>query len=163
MGDTGPCGPSSEIHYDMGPRASEQGHTDCALGCACGRYLEIWNLVFMQFNRDASGGMKPPPKPSIGTGAGLERLAALVSGKVSNFVTDLLRPLVEFASELSGKPYGDSKETDISLRILADHSRAAAFLVGDGVLPSNEGRGYVLRKIIRRAVRHGRMLGLQRP
>ncbi|HJY85742.1 MAG TPA: alanine--tRNA ligase [Candidatus Acidoferrales bacterium] len=163
MGDTGPCGPSSEIHYDMGPRASEQGHTDCALGCACGRYLEIWNLVFMQFNRDASGGMKPLPKPSIDTGAGLERLAAVLQRKVSNFDTDLLRPLVEFASELSGKPYGDSKETDISLRILADHSRAAAFLVGDGVLPSNEGRGYVLRKIIRRAVRHGRMLGLQRP
>jgi len=162
MGDTGPCGPCSEIHYDMGPAASDEGHTDCAFGCDCGRYVEIWNLVFMQFLRDASGELQPLPKPSIDTGAGLERLAAVLQGKTSNFDTDLLRPLVEFASELSGKSYGESRETDISLRILADHSRAAAFLVSDGVLPSNEGRGYVLRKIIRRAVRHGRTLGLDR-
>src|SRR6266852_2235710 len=162
MGDTGPCGPCSEIHYDMGPAASDEGHTDCAFGCDCGRYVEIWNLVFMQFLRDASGELQPLPKPSIDTGAGLERLAAVLQGKTSNFNTDLLRPLVEFASELSGKSYGESKETDTSLRILADHSRAAAFLVSDGVLPSNDGRGYVLRKIIRRAVRHGRTLGLDR-
>ena len=162
MGDTGPCGPCSEIHYDMGPAASDEGHADCAFGCDCGRYVEIWNLVFMQFLRDASGELQPLPKPSIDTGAGLERLAAVLQGKTSNFDTDLLRPLVEFASELSGKSYGESRETDISLRILADHSRAAAFLVSDGVLPSNEGRGYVLRKIIRRAVRHGRTLGLDR-
>ncbi len=162
MGDTGPCGPCSEIHYDMGPAASDEGHTDCAFGCDCGRYVEIWNLVFMQFLRDASGELQPLPKPSIDTGAGLERLAAVLQGKTSNFDTDLLRPLVEFASELSGKSYGESKETDTSLRILADHSRAAAFLVSDGVLPSNDGRGYVLRKIIRRAVRHGRTLGLDR-
>ncbi len=163
MGDTGPCGPCSEIHYDMGPAASDEGHTNCAFGCECGRYVEIWNLVFMQFLREASGELKPLPKPSIDTGAGLERLAALLQGKLSNFDTDLLRPLVDFASELSGKAYGESKETDTSLRILADHSRAAAFLVSDGALPSNEGRGYVLRKIIRRAVRHGRMLGLDKP
>jgi alanyl-tRNA synthetase len=162
MGDTGPCGPCSEIHYDMGPAASDEGHTDCAFGCDCGRYVEIWNLVFMQFLRDASGELQPLPKPSIDTGAGLERLAAVLQGKTSNFDTDLLWPLVKFASELSGKSYGESKETDTSLRILADHSRAAAFLVSDGVLPSNEGRGYVLRKIIRRAVRHGRTLGLDR-
>jgi len=162
MGDTGPCGPCSEIHYDMGPAASDEGHTDCAFGCHCGRYVEIWNLVFMQFLRNAGGELQPLPKPSIDTGAGLERLAAVLQGKTSNFDTDLLRPLVEFASELSGKSYGESKETDTSLRILADHSRAAAFLVSDGVLPSNEGRGYVLRKIIRRAVRHGRTLGLDR-
>ncbi len=163
MGDTGPCGPCSEIHYDMGPAASDEGHTDCAFGCECGRYMEIWNLVFMQFLRETDGKLKPLPKPSIDTGAGLERLAAVLQGKISNFDTDLLRPLVDFASELCGKTYGESKETDTSLRILADHSRAAAFLVCDGVLPSNEGRGYVLRKIIRRAVRHGRMLGLDKP
>ncbi len=168
MGDTGPCGPCSEIHYDMGPAGSEAGHKDCPFGCDCGRYVEIWNLVFMQFLRDAGGKLSPLPKPSIDTGAGLERLAAVMLNLknlslYSNYDTDLLRPLVDFASELSGKPYGESRATDVSLRILADHSRAAAFLVSDGVLPSNEGRGYVLRKIIRRAVRHGRMLGLEKP
>jgi alanyl-tRNA synthetase len=163
MGDTGPCGPSSEIHYDMGPPASSAGHADCQFGCDCGRYVEIWNLVFMQFNRDAAGNVAPLPKPSIDTGAGLERMAAVLQGKISNFETDLFRPLMDFASKLSGKAYGAAPETDASLRILADHSRAAAFLIGDGVMPSNEGRGYVLRKIIRRAVRHGSMLGLERP
>jgi len=163
MGDTGPCGPCSEIFYDFGAAASEKGHLACQFPCDCGRYVEIWNLVFMQYNRDASGSMTPLPKPSIDTGAGLERLAAALQGKISNFDTDLLRPLVDFAGELCGKPYGESGETDVSLRILADHSRAAAFLVSDGVLPSNEGRGYVLRKIIRRAVRHGRMVGLEKP
>ncbi len=163
MGDTGPCGPCSELFYDLGPHASEQGHADCRFPCDCGRYVEIWNLVFMQFNRDASGKMTPLPKPSVDTGAGLERVATVLQGKLSNFDTDLLRPLVEAASELSGKPYGDSEETNVSLRILADHSRAATFLVSDGVLPSNEGRGYVLRKIIRRAIDHGRRLGLDEP
>jgi alanyl-tRNA synthetase len=163
MGDTGPCGPCSEIHYDMGPAASSLGHTECAFGCECGRYVEIWNLVFMQFNRDAASAMTPLPKPSIDTGAGLERLAAVLQGKISNYDTDLFQPLIAFASELCGKRYGAGGESDASLRILADHSRASAFLIGDGVMPSNEGRGYVLRKIIRRAVRHGRMLGLDRP
>ncbi len=163
MGDTGPCGPSSEIHYDMGPAASDAGHADCQFGCECGRYVEIWNLVFMQFNRDAAGNITPLPKPSIDTGAGLERFAAVLQGKVSNYETDLFRPLIDFAGKLSGKRYGAAPETDASLRILADHSRAAAFLIGDGVMPSNEGRGYVLRKIIRRAADHGRKLGLDRP
>ena len=162
MGETGPCGPCSELHYDMGPAASDQGHTDCKFGCDCGRYVEIWNLVFMQFNRSASGEVTPLPKPSIDTGMGLERLTAVLQGKISNFDTDIFLPLVTFAAKLSGKTYGKERSTDASLRILADHSRAAAFLIGDGVLPSNDGRGCVLRKIIRRAVRHGRMLGLER-
>jgi len=163
MGDTGPCGPCSEIHYDMGPEASDEGHTDCAFPCDCGRYVEIWNLVFMQYNRDAAGVMTPLPRPSIDTGMGLERVAAVLQGKLSNFETDLLWPLVELASRMSGRPYGEKEETDVSLRILADHARASAFLINDGVLPSNEGRGYVLRKIIRRAIRHGRLQGLERP
>ena len=128
MGDTGPCGPCSEIHYDMGPAASSLGHTDCKFGCECGRYVEIWNLVFMQFNRDAAGAVTPLPKPSIDTGAGLERLAAVLQGKVSNFETDLFRPLMDFAGQLCGKPYGTAADSDASLRILADHGRAAAFL-----------------------------------
>jgi len=163
MGDTGPCGPSSELFYDMGPGASEQGHADCRFPCDCGRYVEIWNLVFMQFNRNAGGQMTPLPRPSVDTGAGLERVAAVLQGKLSNFDTDLLRPLIDAASELCGKPYGNDPENDVSLRILADHGRAATFLVSDGVLPSNEGRGYVLRKIIRRAIDHGRRLGLDEP
>ena len=163
MGDVGPCGPCSEIHYDMGPAASDEGHTNCAFGCECGRYVEIWNLVFMQFNRDASGTLTPLPKPSIDTGAGLERLAAVMQGKTSNFDTDLLRPLVDFASELSDKEYGVDPRTDMALRVIADHSRAATFLINDGVSPSNEGRGYVLRKIIRRACDFGRQLGRTAP
>jgi alanyl-tRNA synthetase len=161
MGETGPCGPCSEVFYDFGAEAGEAGHRDCRFPCGCGRYVEIWNLVFMQFNRTADGKMVPLPKPSVDTGAGLERLAAALQGRISNFDTDLLRPFVDAAAELSGKAYGESSDTDVSLRILADHSRAAAFLVSDGVLPSNEGRGYVLRKIIRRAIDHGRRLGIE--
>src|SRR5579864_6808761 len=112
MGDTGPCGPCSEIFYDMGPAASDAGHTDCQFGCDCGRYVEIWNLVFMQFNRDAAGNVTPLPKPSIDTGAGLERLAAVLQGKISNYETDLFRPLMDFASKISGTTYGASPETD---------------------------------------------------
>ncbi|HEV2388209.1 MAG TPA: alanine--tRNA ligase [Candidatus Acidoferrales bacterium] len=163
MGDTGPCGPCSELFYDLGPAASEEGHADCRFPCDCGRYVEFWNLVFMQYDRNSSGEMKPLPKPSVDTGAGLERLAAVLQGKISNFDTDLLRPLVDAAGELAGKAYGEAEATDVSLRILADHSRATTFLVADGVLPSNEGRGYVLRKIMRRAIDHGRRLGLDRP
>jgi len=157
MGDTGPCGPCSEIFYDMGAAASDRGHADCKFGCDCGRYVEIWNLVFMQFNRDASGALNPLPKPSVDTGAGLERLAAVLQCKVSNFDTDLFQPLILEAARLAR---ADVKDTKIqpSLRIIADHSRAATFLISDGVIPSNEGRGYVLRKIIRRALRHARML-----
>ena len=169
MGDTGPCGPCSEIHYDMGAIASDQGHTDCKFGCDCGRYVEIWNLVFMQFDRDASGKLNPLPKPSIDTGMGLERLAAVLQGVISNYETDLFTPLIKRAAELTGASL--KKELDkeahtksaASLRVIADHSRAATFLVSDGVLPSNEGRGYVLRKLIRRAITHGRLLGQEKP
>jgi alanyl-tRNA synthetase len=167
MGDTGPCGPCSEIHYDMGPAASEHGHTDCAFTCDCGRYVEIWNLVFMQFDRDASGKLNPLPKPSIDTGMGLERLAAVLQGVISNYDTDLFTPLIERAKELTVGSVGDADRVKLvnaaSMRIIADHSRAATFLISDGVLPSNEGRGYVLRKIIRRAIRHGRLAGQARP
>src|SRR3984885_11806633 len=158
MGDTGPCGPCSEIHYDMGAIASDEGHADCQFPCDCGRYVEIWNLVFMQFNRDSTGKVAPLPKPSIDTGAGLERLAAVIQGKLSNFDTDLFQPLIQKAAELTGTRYGKAPDSDASLRIIADHSRAATFLVSDGVVPSNEGRGYVLRKIIRRALRHANLL-----
>jgi alanyl-tRNA synthetase len=168
MGDVGPCGPCSEIHYDMGSAASDLGHADCKFPCDCGRYVEIWNLVFMQFNRDASGALTPLPKPCVDTGMGLERTASALLNlrdpkKYSNYDTDFLRPLVDFGVKLSDKGYGENAENDVSLRILADHSRASAFLISDGVLPSNDGRGYVLRKIIRRGVRHGRMLGLEKP
>jgi alanyl-tRNA synthetase len=190
MGDTGPCGPCSEIHYDMGAAASDQGHTDCSFGCDCGRYVEIWNLVFMQYDRQP-GVTKLLPKPSIDTGMGLERVAAVLQGKISNYDTDLFTPLIERAAELAGaigsahvaamvkssralanaSPLARSMEhgnlarlvNSASLRIIADHSRAATFLVSDGVLPSNEGRGYVLRKIIRRAITHGRLLGQTKP
>jgi alanyl-tRNA synthetase len=163
MGDTGPCGPCSELHYDMGPAASDQGHTDCQFGCDCGRYVEIWNLVFMQFNRDASGTVSPLPKPSIDTGAGLERLAAVLQGKISNFDTDLFTPLIEKAATLANVHYGADFKGDASLRIIADHTRAATFLISDGVYPSRDKRGYVLRKILRRGIRHGRLLGLGEP
>jgi alanyl-tRNA synthetase len=181
MGDTGPCGPCSEIHYDMGVIASDQGHTDCEFGCDCGRYVEIWNLVFMQFDRDSSGKLNPLPKPSIDTGAGLERLAAVLQGVISNYDTDLFTPLITRAAELTGTATarvgtgvspvqaepGSAGVTDhksaTSLRVIADHARAATFLISDGVLPSNEGRGYVLRKIIRRAITHGRLLGQTKP
>ncbi|MGH9604117.1 MAG: alanine--tRNA ligase, partial [Terracidiphilus sp.] len=174
MGDTGPCGPCSEIHYDMGPAASDEGHKDCAFPCHCGRYVELWNLVFMQYNRVCDA-CEPGtrkcikthdeilPKPSVDTGAGLERLAAVLQGKLSNFDTDLFKPLIEEAAELANVEYGANHETDVSLRIVADHSRAATFLISDGVLPSNEGRGYVLRLIMRRALYHGQTLGLNDP
>ncbi|MGZ4787763.1 MAG: alanine--tRNA ligase, partial [Terriglobales bacterium] len=169
MGDTGPCGPCSEIHYDMGPSASAEGHTNCEFGCDCGRYVEIWNLVFMQFDRDASGVLTPLPKPSIDTGAGLERLTAVLQGKLSNYDTDLFVPLMKRAAELCGVQFEKEVKTEsgrsgaASLRVIADHARAATFLISDGVIPANEGRGYVLRKIIRRAIRHGRLLGQNKP
>ncbi len=162
MGDTGPCGPCSEILYDQGE--SMRCGPNCGIGdCDCDRYLEIWNLVFMQFNRDADGSMTPLPKPSIDTGMGLERLAAVKQGVQSNYDTDLLRQIISAGEKLSGKVYGADAENDVSLRVLADHSRAATFLIADGILPSNEGRGYVLRRIMRRAARHGKMLGMNEP
>jgi alanyl-tRNA synthetase len=203
VGDTGPCGPCSEIHYDMGVAASDQGHTDCTFGCDCGRYVELWNLVFMQFDRivhnrkiyasDAFGNMpaeqesmatsvelRPLPKPSIDTGMGLERVAAVMQGVISNYDTDLFTPLINRAAELTGtatgqggpfirpvhlelNPHWVTSKSAGSLRVIADHARAATFLISDGVLPSNEGRGYVLKKILRRAIRHGRLLGQEKP
>ncbi|MFZ1158690.1 MAG: alanine--tRNA ligase [Candidatus Sulfotelmatobacter sp.] len=169
MGDTGPCGPCSEIYYDMGPAASDQGHADCAFPCDCGRYVEIWNLVFMQFDRDAGGKLNPLPKPSIDTGMGLERVTAVLQGVISNYETDLFVPLIKRAAELTGTSLSKELEKEAkaksaaSLRVIADHSRAATFLISDGVTPSNEGRGYVLRKIIRRAITHGRLLGQTKP
>src|SRR2546425_7391108 len=169
MGDTGPCGPCGEIFYDMGPTASEQGHRDCKFPCDCGRYVEIWNLVFMQFNRDATGKLTPLPKPCVDTGMGLERVAAVLQGKISDYDTDLFQPLMKRAAELCGVEYEEEMRSDegksgeASLRVISDHARATTFLIADGVLPSNEGRGYVLRKIMRRAIRHARMLGLERP
>jgi alanyl-tRNA synthetase len=204
MGDTGPCGPCSEIHYDMGVAASDQGHTDCAFTCDCGRFVEIWNLVFMQFDRkilyacpehhervetvpfncdspfrheystgtSAPNGqfrLDPLPKPSIDTGMGLERVAAVLQGVISNYETDLFTPLIERAAELTRTSLTNELEKEAkaksaaSLRVIADHSRAATFLISDGVLPANDGRGYVLRKIIRRAITHGRLLGQTKP
>ena len=167
MGDTGPCGPCSEVHFHQGdhiPCAEEQAGRKC-LGpaCDCDRWLEIWNLVFMQFNRDASGKMTPLPKPSIDTGMGLERIAAVVQGKASDYDTDLLRPLIDHVERLSKIRYGAYDEHDVSMQVIADHARTATFLITDGVTPSNEWRGYVLRRIMRRAMRHGRMLGLTEP
>jgi alanyl-tRNA synthetase len=163
MGDTGPCGPCSEIIFDQG-KGIGCGRPGCAPGeCDCDRYLEIWNLVFMQFNRDASGNLTPLPAPNIDTGMGLERITAVLQGVSSNYDTDLFTGLTAFIGRLSGRIYGATPDADVSIRVIADHVRASAFLVADGVLPSNEGRGYVLRRIIRRASRHGKMLGMDRP
>ena len=162
MGDTGPCGPCSEILYDQGPEMG-CGRPECAVGCDCDRFLELWNLVFMQFNQDENGVKTPLPKPSIDTGMGLERIAAVVQGVKSNYDCDLLRTIITSVEELTEKEYGKSASDDLSIQVIADHSRAVAFLLSDGVLPSNEGRGYVLRRVIRRAVRHGKKLGLDKP
>jgi alanyl-tRNA synthetase len=176
MGDNGPCGPCSEIYYDIGAVASEHGHLDCKFPCDCGRYVEFWNLVFMQYDRKSQmvegtsyAEFSPLPKPCVDTGMGLERVAAILQGVVSNYDTDLFRPLIERAAELCGVDFKreqaieEGKGGAASLRVIADHARATTFLVTDGVLPSNEGRGYVLRKIIRRAIRHGRLLGHSGP
>jgi alanyl-tRNA synthetase len=168
MGETGPCGPCSEIFYDMGPAASDQGHTDCQFGCECGRYMEIWNLVFMQYVLEATkdgtsgGSLRKLPKPSVDTGMGLERTATVLQGKISNYDTDLFVPLMKEAAQLANADLADPK-IQPSLRIVADHSRAATFLISDGVIPSNDGRGYVLRKIIRRALRHAHILNAPSP
>ncbi|HET7753292.1 MAG TPA: alanine--tRNA ligase [Anaeromyxobacteraceae bacterium] len=167
MGETGPCGPCSEIHYFQGgdiPCVEEQAGRPClGVACDCDRWLEIWNLVFMQFERSAEGGLTPLPRPSIDTGAGLERIAAVVQGKQSNYDTDLFQKIIAAIEELAGKKYAKSSDEDrVSMRVIADHARATTFLVGDGVLPSNEGRGYVLRRIMRRAIRHGKRLGLEK-
>jgi alanyl-tRNA synthetase len=161
MGDTGPCGPCSEIHYDQGPEVG--CGPDCQLGCDCDRYLEIWNLVFMQFNRAEDGTMTPLPKPSIDTGMGLERITAVLQGKQTNYDSDLFTTIFARIGSVTGQEYGRDDKTDTAMRVIADHSRATTFLVADGVLPSNEGRGYVLRRIMRRAIRFGRSLGMTKP
>ncbi|MEJ2689858.1 MAG: alanine--tRNA ligase, partial [Deltaproteobacteria bacterium] len=162
MGDTGPCGPCSEILIDQGEEVGCQT-PDCKAGCDCDRFLELWNLVFMQFYRDADGTMTPLPKPSIDTGMGLERIAAVVQGVYSNYDSDIFAPIIAAIGKLAGKGYGESGKRDTAMRVIADHSRAAAFLIADGVLPSNEGRGYVLRRLLRRAIRYGRTLGFNGP
>ncbi len=162
MGDTGPCGPCSEILYDQG-EGTGCGSPDCSVHCECDRHLEIWNLVFTQFDRDASGTLTPLPRPNIDTGMGLERLAAVIQGVTSNYDTDLFSGIIQFVERISGRTYGQNAENDVSIRVIADHGRAVTFLIGDGVLPSNEGRGYVLRRILRRAARHGKLLGIDRP
>ncbi len=168
MGDTGPCGPCSELHYFQGNDvacAEEKAGKPCqGVACDCDRWLEIWNLVFMQFERGGDGKLTPLPKPSIDTGAGLERMASVSQGKRSNYDTDLFRNLIAAIEAVAGKRYGATDAPDdVSMRVIADHARATTFLVGDGVLPSNEGRGHVLRRIMRRAIRHGKRLGLEKP
>ncbi len=162
MGPTGPCGPCSEIIYDQG-EGTGCGRPACSVGCDCDRFLEIWNLVFMQFNAAEDGSKTPLPKPSIDTGMGLERLAAVVQGRLTNYDTDLFRPIIAEISRMSGAAEGASKATEAAMRVIADHARATAFLIADGILPSNEGRGYVLRRIMRRALRHGKKIGFDGP
>ncbi len=158
---SGPCGPCSEIHVDLGEERG-CGKPTCGVGCDCDRFLEIWNLVFTQYNQNEDGTYSPLKNKNIDTGAGLERLASVVQGKPSNFETDLIFPIIEYAAQVAGVEYGKDKKTDISLKVIADHARSMTFMIGDGILPSNEGRGYVLRRILRRAVRHGRLIGINK-
>ena len=160
MGDTGPCGPCSELHYDFG-KSPVPGHGDCDLNCPCGRWVEIWNLVFMQYNRDSEGNMAPLPSPSIDTGMGFERITAILQSKTTNYDTDLFQPLLEEVSRISNTSYGSNPADDVSMRIIADHARASAFAIADGQYPGNDKRGYVIRKIMRRAVVHGKKLGIE--
>jgi alanyl-tRNA synthetase len=162
MGETGPCGPCSEILYDQG-KDTGCGRPECDVHCDCDRHLEIWNLVFTQFDRDESGKLTPLPKPNIDTGMGLERLTAVIQSKKSNYDTDLFTPIIRFVEKTADIAYGKNADNDISIRVVADHSRAITFLIGDGITPSNEGRGYVLRRILRRAARHGKLLGINKP
>ncbi len=157
MGDTGPCGPCTEIFWDNGPEVG-CGSPDCAVGCDCDRYMEIWNNVFMQFDREPSGKLTPLPKPAVDTGMGLERISTVMQGMKTNYDTDLFQGIIRHIERLSGKAYRDNDRDDVSMRVIADHARATTFLICDGALPSNEGRGYVLRRIMRRAARHAKML-----
>lgn len=162
MGDTGPCGPCSEIIIDQGEKAG-CGKPDCRVGCDCDRFLELWNLVFMQYDRDSGGKLTPLPKPSIDTGMGLERISAVMQGKLNNFDSDAFSAIIDGITSATGVKYGRSDAADISIRVLADHVRASAFLLSDGLMPANDGRGYVLRRIIRRASRHARLLNASDP
>ena len=157
---SGPCGPDSEIFIDLGEERG-CGSPTCGVGCDCDRFLEIWNLVFTQFDRTEDGKYNPLVHKNIDTGCGLERVASVLQNKPSNFETDLMFPIIEYASKVAGVEYGKNKETDVSLKVIADHARSISFMVMDGILPSNEGRGYVLRRLLRRAVRHARTLGIQ--
>ncbi len=161
MGDEGPCGPCSEIIYDLGPGVG-CGTPDCKVGCDCDRYLEIWNLVFMEFDRGADGQIKKLPKPSIDTGMGLERITSIIQGKIGNYDTDLFTPILKRLEDISGHAYGENQKIDVAMRVIADHARGATFIINDGVLPSKDGRGYVLRRIIRRALRYGKKLGIEK-
>ena len=166
MGDTGPCGPCSEIHFDLRPESEQEDDMSpeaFEAKAEAGEFLELWNLVFMQFNRDAEGELHPLPSPSIDTGAGLERIASVLQGVESNYDTDLFRPLIERAARVVGTDYAPASEEGVSYRVLADHARATAFLLADGVFPSNSARGYVLRRIMRRAIRHAWLLGRREP
>ncbi len=162
MGDTGPCGPCSELHYDFG-KSPLPNHGECDLTCSCGRWVEVWNLVFMQFNRDSSGTMNPLPSPSIDTGMGFERVTTVLQNKTSNYDTDIFKPLLEEVGIIANTDYGADPNDDVSMRVIADHARAATFVIGDGQYPGNDSRGYVLRKIMRRAMVHGRRLGIEKP
>jgi len=166
MGETGPCGPCSEIHYDHGPDACDRrtvrGH-ECRVNGDCARYVELWNLVFIQYDRDETGKLTELPAKHVDTGMGFERICAVLQRVPSNYDIDVLRGIIAAAERLSGKRYGETEKDDVSLRVICDHGRAVTFLVADGVLPSNEGRGYVLRRLLRRAARHGKLLGLDRP
>jgi len=162
MGDTGPCGPCSEIYTDRGERFGCK-RPGCAPGCDCERYLELWNLVFMQFSREPSGEMTPLSKPCIDTGLGLERIASVLQNAETNFEIDLISPVIKKTEDISKTGFNSSEKAGVAMKVISDHSRAAAFLIGDGVLPSNEGRGYVLRRIMRRAIRYGRNIGLKKP
>ncbi|MFZ3102786.1 MAG: alanine--tRNA ligase [Desulfitobacteriaceae bacterium] len=161
-GSTGPCGPCSEIYIDLG-KARGCDSPDCAVGCECDRYLEIWNLVFMQYNRDEAGTLTPLPKQNIDTGMGLERIASVMQGVASNFDTDLFRPIIDEVARIGGCSYHENPQNDLALKVVADHIRSISFMLGDGIRPDNEGRGYVLRRILRRAVRYARLLGIQDP
>lgn len=158
----GPCGPCSELHIDLGEERG-CGKPTCGVGCDCDRYLEIWNLVFTQYDRDEEGNYTPLAKKNIDTGAGLERIASVLQKKKSNFETDLLYPIIEHTAKVAGVEYGKNPKTDVSLKVIADHGRSMTVMIADGILPSNEGRGYVLRRILRRAVRHGRLMGIVKP
>ena len=162
MGDTGPCGPCTELFIDRGEKFS-CGKPTCGMGCDCDRYMEFWNLVFMQYERDASGKLNPLPRPSVDTGAGLERIAMILQEVETNYDIDLFQTIIQSTAKLAGVPYSRHDDLAVSFRVVADHARAATFLIGDGVLPSNEGRGYVLRRILRRAIRHGKRLGFTKP
>jgi alanyl-tRNA synthetase len=161
MGDEGPCGPCSEILYDLGEEVGCRLPT-CKVGCDCDRYLEIWNLVFMEFDRSADGQMKNLPRPSIDTGMGLERVTSVLQGKIGNYDTDLFAPILKRLEDISGNIYGQDGKVDVAMRVIADHARGATFIINDGVLPSKEGRGYVLRRIIRRALRYGKKIGIEK-